>query len=135
MNRHIFRTVIVLLCTSLIVFAADKTAPAALETSVDKAMKAYNAGDWKAFFADYAQSMSAIATEQTFKALYESGAKPQFGNYVSRTLIAGESSINDEAPLLVYKAKFAKGEAKLSVNFIKEGSAMKLMQVQIAPAK
>jgi hypothetical protein len=135
MNRHVVRALIVVLCTSLITFAADKTAPAALEATVDKAMKAYNASDWKAFFADYAQSMSAIATEQTFKALYESSAKPQFGNYVSRTLIAGESSINDEAPLLVYKAKFAKGEAKLSVNFIKEGTAMKIMQVQIAPAK
>ena len=54
---------------------------------------------------------------------------------LSRTLIANESSINDEAPLLVYKAKFAKGEAKLSVNFIKEGATMKIMQVQIAPAK
>ena len=135
MNRHIVRILIVYLGTSLITFAADKTAPAALEATLDKAMKAYNAGDWKAFFADYAPSMSAIATEQTFKALYESGTKPQFGNYVSRTLIANESSINDEAPLLVYKAKFAKGEAKLSVNFIKEGATMKIMQVQIAPAK
>ena len=135
MNRHIRCTLLVLLCTTLSILAADKTAPAALEATVDKTMKAYNAGEWKAFFADYAQSMSAIATEQTFKALYESGAKPQFGNYVSRTLIAGESSINDEAPLLVYKAKFAKSEAKLSVNFIKEGAAMKIMQVQIAPAK
>jgi hypothetical protein len=134
MNLHLLRIIIALACTSVVILAADKTAPAALEASVDKALKAYNAGDWKAFFADYAQSMSALANEQTFKALYESAAKPQFGNYVSRTLIAGESVTTGETPLLVYKAKFSKADAKLSVNFIKEGSALKIMQLRIDPA-
>jgi hypothetical protein len=99
MNCQFLRILIILASMSLVSVAADKTAPAALEASVDKALKAYNAGDWKAFFADYAQAMSALANEQTFKALYESAAKPQFGNYVSRTLVAGESVTTGETPL------------------------------------
>ena len=90
MNRHIVRTLIVYLGTSLITFAADKTAPAALEATLDKAMKAYNAGDWKAFFADYAPSMSAIATEQTFKALSVQ-SRGEFEILTKRPLVPSEN--------------------------------------------
>src|SRR5262245_4033477 len=99
MNRYILYIAAFLIVCNLNSLAADQTAPAALETSVDKALKAYNAGDWKAFFADYAQAMASLANEQTFKALYESAAKPQFGNYVSRTFIPGESVTQGDTPL------------------------------------
>ncbi len=110
--------------------AAD--APKALDAMVEKAMTAYNAGDSKAFFADYAKMVEAIATPATFDALYKNGALKEHGKFVSRKLIPADSVVDGETPLLVYEAKFEKSaRVKLSVNFIQENGKPKLMQVTI----
>ena len=110
--------------------AAD--APKPLDAMVEKAMTAYNAGDAKAFFADYAKMVEAIATPATFDVLYKNGALKEHGKFVSRKLLAANSVVEGETPLLVYEAKFEKSErVKLSVNFIQEDGKPKLMQVTI----
>ena len=111
--------------------AAD--APKALDAIVENAMKGYNAGDAKIFFTDYAKSLSSIATPAMFDALYTNMAMKEFGKYVSKKLIAGESVVQGETPLLVYEAKFEKNpKVKLSINFMQEDGKPKLMQVTIA---
>jgi hypothetical protein len=130
MKNTLIRTLLALLCTAFTAIAADK-APPKLDAMVDNAMKAYNASDSKAFFADFAAAMASIATPDTYKLMYEDMAKPKYGKFVSKTLIPAETSINEDAPLLVYKAKFEKGEAKLGVNFLKEGAGFKIMQISI----
>ena len=112
------------------IHAADVPKP--LDTMIEKAMTAYNAGDSKAFFADYAKLMESIATPATFDALYKNGAMKEHGKFVSRKLIAVESVVEGETPLLVYEAKFEKSaRVKLSVNFMQEDGKPKLMQVTI----
>ena len=112
------------------IHAADVPKP--LDTMIEKAMTAYNAGDSKAFFADYAKLMESIATPATFDALYKNGAMKEHGKFVSRKLIGGESVVEGETPLLVYEAKFEKSaRVKLSVNFMQEDGKPKLMQVTI----
>ena len=112
--------------------AAGKDAPPevfkGLEEKVDKLLKAYNDNDWKAFFGDYAKSMSALATEPTYKMLY--GDKG-FGKFVSKKLIDKETVSAGNLPLLVYEAEFEKEKkVKISVNFTKEDDQFKIMQVR-----
>lgn len=112
------------------IHAAD--APKPLDTIVEKIMTAYNAGDSKAFFADYAKLMESIATPATFDLLYKSGAMKEFGKFVSRKLVSADSVVEGETPLLVYEAKFEKNpRVKLAVNFMQEEGKPKVMQVTI----
>lgn len=108
---------------------------ATIDGLVDKALAAYNADDSKAFFADYCKSMAGIANDQTFNALYRN-RKPQLGNYVSRSMIKARSSFTADGPgLAVYTGVFEKDKAAtISVNYVKEDGAYKLMQVQINPS-
>lgn len=106
----------------------------AFDAMVDKAMTAYNDGDSKAFYADFAVMMAAICTPESFKALYVDSYMKIFGKYVSRTVIEAETVVVPDVPngLLVYEAKFEKNEkVKLSVNLFKENGAWKLQQVSI----
>ena len=110
--------------------AAD--APKPLDAIVEKAMKGYNDGDSKVFFADYAKLLSAVAVPATFDMLYKNAAMKEFGKFVSKKLIAAESVVEGETPLLVYEAKFEKNpKVKLSVNFMEEEGKPKVMQVTI----
>jgi hypothetical protein len=120
-----------LVCAMTLRAEERKADPAKLEAMVDKAMKAYNDEDAKAFFADYAKSMAAIATEQVFKNLYVDQAKRDFGKYVSREPIAAQTVTIGDFPLLVYQAKFEKNDkVKISVNFTFEDGAFKVMQIR-----
>ena len=126
---------VALLATALLamnVRAADEKADLKpLEEMADKALKAYNEGDWKGFFADYAKSMAALATEQTFKALYTDQAMKNLGKYESKKLLDKETVLAGDFPLLVYEAKFEKAEkVKASFNFTKEDGKFKIMQVR-----
>lgn len=110
--------------------AAD--APKPLDAMVEKTMKAYNDQDSKAFFADYAKAMSAIASPAMFDALYKNMALKEFGKYVSKSFIAGQSVVQGETPLLVFEAKFEKNpKVKLAFNFMQEDGKPKVMQVTI----
>lgn len=117
--------------------AEDKANVKDLETTIDGVMKAYNAGDWKAFFKDYAKDMSAIASEPTFNAMYgPTGAMGtgKYGKFVKRLeLIKDQSVLEGENVLAQWRAEFAKvKKAKISVNFIKEDGKYKIQQVTLS---
>lgn len=102
-----------------------------LEPILDKALAAYNKGDPKAFWADFSKQMSSITTKETFDALYVQGAKKEFGNFVSKVIKKDECSFNADTPLLIYVGEFEKNKkVKISVNFIKDGNDLKLMQIR-----
>jgi len=106
-----------------------------VEPLIEKALNAYNKDDSKAFFADYAKSMAAIATDQTFKTLY-GGYKDRFGNYVSKKIVRARCSLKKTTPGLVsYDAEFEKNKAvRIDVNYTPDGDTLKLMQVQFNAA-
>ena len=120
------------LATSAVVNAGEeKKVDAALEAKVDNVLKGYNDDDHKVFFADYAKSMAALATEQTFKTMYVNMAKKDFGKYVSKKLIPAQTVNTGDFPLLVYEGEFEKNKkVKISVNFTKEDGNFKIMQVR-----
>ena len=136
------KTVLLLVVFALFLGAASLQAQMLTEDQakslvpmVEKALQAYNAGDWKAFYTDFATMMAGIATEEAFKTLYVTNYMTNFGKYKSMTMIKEKSSLNDVAPLLMFAAEFEKGKATVGVNFTKEGDAYKLMQVQINKAE
>lgn len=106
-----------------------------LDPVVGKAMEAYNAKNFKKFYADWQPSMKSIQTEQAFNSLYVGMYHKQFGTFKSRKLIDAKSVFNGEVNgLLVYSADFSNKKATLSVNFFKEGGAWKIQQIRIDPA-
>ena len=108
--------------------------PKPLDAMLDKALAGYNAGNHTAFFADFAKMMASITTEQTFNTMYRGMYFTTYGKYVSRTPIKAETVLLGDSPLLVYAAEFEKNKkVKISVNFIKEEGAFKIMQIQLAP--
>lgn len=102
-----------------------------LDAMVDKVIKAYNAGNWKAFYADYAKAMSGIATEQAFNSLYTNMYKKQFGDIKSRKLNTSRTTMPGENGLTVYDVTCSKKNAVLSVNWMKENGQWKVQQVQL----
>lgn len=117
------------LLAALSASAADKLDPKPFDAMVDNALKGYNDGDSKVFFADYAKIVAAIATEQTFKTMYADRYKKDYGDYVSRKMLDKNTVLMGDFPLLVYEAEFKNGKVKLSVNFTKEGDKFKIMQM------
>ena len=126
---------LLLVCGLTAPLLAQKPAdPKPLEAMTDKALAAYNAGDAKVFYADFAKMMASIATEQTFNMMYRDMYMKTYGKYVSRKLIKSESSIFEDTPLMVFEAEFEKAKkVKVSVNFMKENGVYKIMQMQFAP--
>lgn len=102
-----------------------------MDAQVERAMAAYNAGNWQAFYADFAKMMAGIATEQSFKTLYVENYKKKYGNYKSRQVNPANCSGGPMNAVVEYNAKFDKGPGKLQINFFKEGPAWKLQQIQI----
>lgn len=108
----------------------------AIDAIVDKALAAFNSGDFKAFYADYSKSMSAVATEQAFKTLYVDMYMNTYGKYQSRTLLKDQSVLIPEnpMPLAVFEGVFEKNpKVKISVNFAKEEGGLKVIQIQFNP--
>ncbi len=115
---------------------AELPAPAQLkkcEASVDQAMDAYNSKSWKDFFKDFSKASAALGSEQTFTNVYLDGSQKEFGTYESRSLDEPRSVFKKSVGLLIYKAKFSKKWATLSVNFLQEGGDWKIQQLRIDP--
>ncbi len=112
----------------------DEDKPAdmkAIDAIVSKAMKAYNEGDHKKFFADYAKAMSVIANEQTFNALYKMGAMATFGKFKSMKFIEKGSVTKGDFLLINYEGTFDKKKGLIQVNFMKEDGKYRIQQLQI----
>jgi len=132
--RFAFFLAAIVLTTAAAAQSTDETVLAKLNPKVDTTMAGYNEGDYKKFFTEFVP-MEGVTTEQMFKMLYLDMYKPQFGNYVSRELIAAETVAlpDQDMALVVYKAKFEKNESvKLSLNFMKVEGDFKIQQVVIA---
>jgi hypothetical protein len=120
-------------CVSISTLGQSAADHKSLDPIVDKALAGYNAGDSKAFFADYAKLVAAIATETTFNAMYKGVYLQMYGKYISREPIKAETVLEGDTPLLVYQGEFEKNKkVRISVNFIKESGAFKVMQIQFA---
>ena len=79
---------------------APATAPApptlelkTLETMLDNALKAYNDGNWKAFYADFAKKVEKLISEQVFKMLYGDETRAKLGKFVKRLSFLKEQSV------------------------------------------
>lgn len=103
----------------------------ALDAMVENVVKSYNAGSWKPFFKDYAKAMSALATEQTFAALYTNNYKKSFGDIKSRKLNSSRTTFPAENGVLIYDVTCSKKNGILAVNWMKEGGQWKIQQVQL----
>ncbi|GAB4271846.1 MAG: hypothetical protein Kow0029_09850 [Candidatus Rifleibacteriota bacterium] len=107
-----------------------------LEAKVDKLMAAYNEGVPKAFYADFAKSISAFCTPQNFKMIFVDHYMKNFGAYKSRKIIETQTVVNPDSPngLLVYIAQFEKNASvKLAINLFKEDGEWRFQQVTIQP--
>lgn len=103
------------------------------EARVDQAMEAYNSKSWKDFFKDFTRASAALGSEQSFTSVYLDGSQKEFGSYESRSLDESRSTFKKTVGLLIYKAKFSKKWATLSVNFLSEGGDWKIQQLRIDP--
>ena len=103
------------------------------EARVDQALDAYNSKDWKDFFKDFSSASAAKGNEQSFTSVYVDGSHRDFGSYESRNLDESRSTFKKSVGLLIYKAKFSKKWATLSVNFLQEGGDWKIQQLRIDP--
>ncbi len=56
-----------------------------------------------------------------------------YGTLKSKTLVQSKSALADMNGLFVYDAVFSKKTGTLAVNFMKEGGAWKVQQVQVNP--
>jgi hypothetical protein len=132
--------VVFALLVAPMVFGQDAPAEepmASFEKMADKALAAYNAQDWQAFYTDFASSMAGIATELAFSTLYTNMYMKEYGAYQSRSLILDRCSIAPDSPvaLVVYSGVFANNpKVDISINFIKEGETWKVMQIQFNKA-
>jgi hypothetical protein len=105
----------------------------ALEKSVENALKAYNDDDSKKFWEDFATSVNALKTKETYDALYTNGYKKLYGNFVTLgELIKDKSTLEGDIGLARYKAEFDKDKKiEVDVNWVKEDKKIKFMQIQI----
>ena len=110
-----------------------------LDAMMDKALKAYNEGDHKKFFADYAKAMEAVATEQVFKHMYADRYMKAFGKWKEkseRKFLDKRSVLTGEVIVVHWLTEFEKKKkVMVSANFMKEGAGYKLMQIQFNEAK
>jgi hypothetical protein len=113
--------------------AADGVDLKTLEKSVDKALKAYNDGDHKNFWAEFSKTVDALKTKEIFDVLYTNGYKATYGKLVKRgELIKDRSELTGETGLARYKAEFEKDKkVQIDINWVKEGNEIKFQQIQI----
>jgi hypothetical protein len=135
MNPTVRAAILLCFAGCLSISAYGQAAPdhKLLDPIVDKALAGYNALDAKVFFADYAKALAAVATEPTFDMMYKDMFFKTYGKYISRQPINVETVFDADTPLVVYQAEFEKNKkVKISVNFMKEDGAFKVVQIQFA---
>lgn len=114
-------------------FGIDEATFKTIDAMIEKALAAYNAQDYKAFYADFAKMMAAICTDQAFDTLYKGQYHGTYGAYKSRTYKADASTLAEDTGLFTYEGEFEKGKALIQVNITKEEGALKIMQLAFTP--
>lgn len=106
-----------------------------LEATMDRALKAFNEGDHKKFWAEFAKAADPLKTPEVFKALYLDGYQKTFGKYnekSTRKFLEKRSALTGETILAMWQGEFEKNKkALIAANFQKEGNDYKLIQIQV----
>jgi hypothetical protein len=111
-----------------------KADPAKVTAQLEKLLDAYNKDDVKTFFSDWAKAAEAIATPETYNALYKLNGKDVVGDYVPKSLkLRKETSVFDGPVIAVFfDAEFTKEKSgEVAANFLFEDGAYKILQVQV----
>ena len=121
------------LCGSIIAAEEEKIDVKVLEKNLDRALQAYNNDDHKKFWAEFAKTVDALKTKETYDALYTNGYKPMYGKLVKRgEMIKDKSALEGPVGLVRYLAEFEKNKkVEIDVNWEKEGKEVKFIQIQI----
>jgi hypothetical protein len=122
-----------LLASRALATAEEKIDVKALEDGLDRALKAYNEGDSKKFWAEFCKAADPLKTKETFDALYTNGYKSVYGKLLKRgDLMKDKSVLEGDIGLARYTAEFEKGKkVEIDVNWVKEDKKIKFMQIQI----
>jgi hypothetical protein len=120
-------------CSFIIAAEEEKIDIKALEKNLDRALQAYNNDDNKKFWAEFAKTVDALKTKETYDALYTNGYKPMYGKLVKRgEMIKDKSALEGPVGLVRYWAEFEKNKkVEIDVNWEKEGKEVKFIQIQI----
>ena len=106
---------------------------------LERALAAYNAGDERAFLAEFAGSAPGIRVAGAYRRLFEGVYKSEYGKFEGKRLDVKESAPDRDWGALAYDAAFQKhAKARIVANFIRENGAVKLMQIRFdysEPAK
>jgi hypothetical protein len=103
-----------------------------LEPVLERALVAYNAGNERAFLAEFASNAPGIRAEGAYRRLFEGYYKSEFGKFEGKRLDSRESVPDRDWGALLYDASFKKkSKSRLIANFIREDGAVKLMQIRI----
>lgn len=104
-----------------------------LESMVDNALKAYNEGNFKAFYADFAKKTEKITTEQVFKMLYGDETKAKLGKFVKRlNFLKDQSVLSGEMLVGQWEAEFEKKKnAKLLCSLLLEEGKHRFLQISL----
>ena len=125
--------VVLSLCRLTIAADEEKVDIKVLEKNLDRALKAYNDDDHKKFWAEFAKTVDALKTKETYEALYTNGYKPMYGKLLKRgEMIKDKSALEGPVGLVRYLAEFEKNKkVEIDVNWEKEGKEVKFIQIQI----
>ena len=123
--------VVLSLCRPTLAAEEEKVNIKVLETNLDRALKAYNDDNHKKFWAEFAKSVEALKTKETYDALYTLGYKPMYGKLVKRgEMIKDKSALEGPLGLVRYLAEFEKDKkVEIDVNWAKEGKDVKFIQI------
>lgn len=102
-----------------------------LEAMLDNALKGYNEGNWKVFYADFSKRAPALTTEHVFKLLFGEETKAKFGKYVKRrAFLSDQSVLTGEAVVAQWDAEFDKCKnGKIICNLLYEEGKYRFIQI------
>jgi hypothetical protein len=110
-----------------------ETVVAEMEPVLGRALAAYNAGNERAFLAEFASSAPGIHDPGVYRRLFGGVYKREFGTVTGKRLDRKGSVPDPDWGVLVYDAAFQKHpKARLFANFVREHGMVKLMQIRFA---
>ena len=125
-TRSILRSLLIFAAATAICSPAAE--PPAIAKTLDRILRAYNAGDAKAFWEGASKQVSDFSrAADIFEFRYIDGPQATYGKYISRVFREQESAITDDFAVLIYHTKCQKRPATLVVNMTKEDGEYRLV--------
>ena len=102
-----------------------------MEVVYDRVLAAYNARDAERFAQEFSAQAIPRVDEEFFRKLVIGLYHEEFGD-LKKKKITGETNADPDYGMLVYEVESKKGiRAKVSANFRREGSALKVVQWRV----